>query len=90
MRTLGPTVPVVVVAATLLSCGQQPPPNDVDPTLGHVCFEAHQPTLPPGSQYEGIAEASENRITIRAMTGTAVEKFDCSLAPDGTATAIRD
>ncbi|MGD8275767.1 MAG: hypothetical protein PVJ30_07385, partial [Thiohalocapsa sp.] len=60
------------------------------PTLGRTCFEAHQPALPPGSQYEGIAEASDSRITIRAMTGTEVETFDCSLAPDGTATAIRD
>ena len=65
MRTLGPTIPVVAVAATLLSCGPQSPPPDVSPTLGHACFEAHQPTLPPGSQYEGIAEASETRITIR-------------------------
>jgi hypothetical protein len=90
MRTFGPTMPVVVVAATLLSCGPQQAPTDVDPTLGRACFEAHQPTLAPGSQYEGIAEASDNRITIRAMTGTEVETFECSLTPDGTATAIRD
>jgi hypothetical protein len=76
--------------AALLSCGPQSPPPNVDPTLGRACFEAHQDTLPPGSQYEGIAEASEGRITIRAMTGTEVETFACSLAPDGTATAIRD
>jgi hypothetical protein len=51
MRTLGPTIPVVAVAATLLSCGPQQAPTDVDPTLGRACFEAHQPTLAPGSQY---------------------------------------
>jgi hypothetical protein len=83
-------MPLVVSTAALLSCGQQQPPINVDPTLGRACFETHQPTLPPGSQYEGVAEASESRITIRAMTGTELETFDCSLTPDGTATAIRD
>ena len=90
MRTPSASIPVVVVAATLLSCGPQSPPPDVSPTLGRVCFEAHQPTLAPGSQYEGIARASDGRITIRAMTGTDVETFECSLTTDGTATAIRD
>ena len=90
MRIPTPIMPVVVSTAALLCCGPQSPPPDVDPTLGRVCFEAHQPTLPPGSQYEGIAEASETHFTIRAMTGTEVEMFDCSLAPEGTTTAIRD
>ncbi|MBK1620257.1 hypothetical protein CKO42_17780 [Lamprobacter modestohalophilus] len=58
--------------------------------VGRDCFESHLPTLPPGSQYEGIAEASDNRITIRAMTGTQVETFDCSLGPDGTVTQSSD
>jgi hypothetical protein len=90
MRTPGPILLIVAATAALLSCGPQQPPPDVDPTLGRACFEAHQDTLPSGSQYEGIADASENRISIRAMTGTQLETFDCSLAPDGTATAVRD
>jgi hypothetical protein len=85
-----PIIPVVVSTATLLSCGQQQPPNNVDPNLGRDCFASHQPSLPPGSQYEGIAEASDHRITIRAMTGTQVETFDCSLSPDGTVAQRRD
>ncbi|MFP4280079.1 MAG: hypothetical protein ACLFQI_08795 [Halochromatium sp.] len=84
MQIRVPIIAVVVSTATLLSCGQQPPPQNVDPTLGRDCFESHQPSLPPGSQYEGIAEVSDHRITIRAMTGTQVETFDCSLRPDGT------
>jgi hypothetical protein len=83
-------MPVVVSTAAVLSCGPQSPPPDVDQTSGRACFEAHQPNLLPGSQYEGIAEASENRISIRAITGTEVEPFECSLTPDGMATAIRE
>jgi hypothetical protein len=45
--------------------------------LGRACFDVHQRALPPGSQYEGIAEAVEIRVTIRAMTGTEVQTFDC-------------
>jgi hypothetical protein len=90
MRIPTQIMPAVVSTTALLSCGPQSAPPDVDPKLGRACFEAHQRTLPPGSQYEGIAEASETLITIRAMTGTEVETFDCSLTPDGTATAIRD
>ena len=90
MRIPVPIIPVVFSTATLLSCGQQQPPKDVDPTLGRDCFESHQPSLPPGSQYEGIAKASDHRITIRAMTGTQVETFDCSLRPDGTVAQRRD
>ncbi|MEA3642525.1 MAG: hypothetical protein VBE63_21665 [Lamprobacter sp.] len=81
---------VFVSTATLLSCRQQQPPQDVDPTLGRDCFESHQPSLPPGSQYEGIAQASDHRISIRAMTGTQVETFDCSLKADGTVAKTRD
>ncbi len=90
MRTPGGVIPVVLATAALLSCGPQSPPPDVDPALGRACFQAHQDTLPPGSQYEGIAGASENDITIQAMTGTRVETFRCSLASDGTAAAILD
>lgn len=90
MRIPVPIISVVVSTAALLACGQQQPPKDVDPMVGRDCFESHQPSLPPGSQYEGIAEASDNRITIRAMTGTQVETFDCSLGPDGTVTQSSD
>jgi hypothetical protein len=74
----------------LSGCGPQSPPPDVDPTLGERCFEAHRAALPPGSQYEGIADASEARIRIRSMTGAKVETFACVLAPDGTITAIQE
>jgi len=81
---------VIVSPSILLSCGQQPPPTDVDWALGRTCFEAHQVALPPGSQYEGIAQASDNRITIRAMTGIKVESFSCSLASSGGVRALED
>jgi hypothetical protein len=90
MRISAAILPVLVSTAVLLSCGQRQPSTEVDPTLGRSCFEAHQDALPPGSQYEGIAEASENRITIRAMTGIKVEQFNCSLASDGTVRALED
>lgn len=90
MRTPRPVMPALVSAAALLSCGPQSVPPNVDPTLGRACFDAHEPTLPPGSQYEGIAEASETHITIRVMTGTKVETFACSLSPDGAAQVSQD
>jgi hypothetical protein len=90
MHVLGIVVCVALTIAALSGCGPQSPPADVDQNLGRACFEAHQPGLPPGSQYEGIAEASETHITIRAMTGAAVETFECALTPDGTVTAIRE
>jgi hypothetical protein len=89
MHVLGVVVCALATAA-LSGCGPQSPPPDVDQTLGRACFEAHQPGLPPGSQYEGIAEASETHITVRAMTGSTVENFECALAPDGTVSAIRE
>lgn len=67
----------------LVGCGQRDPAADVDPALGRACFEAQQPVLPPGSQYEGIAGASADRVTIRAMTGAKVERFECTMGPDG-------
>jgi hypothetical protein len=90
MRIPGSITPVVVSTTALLSCGPQSPPPIVDPTLGRACFEAHQPNLPPGSQYEGIAEASETHISIRAMTGTGVQTFECSLTPDATITPFQN
>lgn len=90
MRITAAIMTMIVSTTALLSCGEQPPPTDVDPMLGRNCFEAHQLALPPGSQYEGIAEVSENRITISAMTGTKVERFACSQAADGSVSAIRE
>jgi|GEM_PF-806549 len=90
MRVPTALVFAIVSPPILLSCGQQPPPTDVDQTLGRNCFKAHQVAIPPGSQYEGIAEASENRITVRAMTGIGIESFTCSLASDGRVRALYD
>ncbi len=90
MRLFGVVACVALTITVLFGCGSESAPPDVDPALGRSCFEAHQAALPPGSQYEGIADASEVRITIRSMTGAAVETFACALAPDGTLTAIRE
>jgi hypothetical protein len=88
-NTIGVVAATTAATMLLVGCGQQSPPADIDPALGRSCFEAHQAALPPGSQYEGIADASEARVTIRSMTGARVEEFSCSLATDGTITAIR-
>jgi hypothetical protein len=84
MRSPAALVLLLVTATVLVSCGQQQSAPDVDAALGRACFDAYMATLPPGSQYEGIAAASAERITIRAMTGTRVETFDCVLGADGT------
>jgi hypothetical protein len=75
---------VVSIAPVLLSCTQQQPAPDVDPLLGRGCFAEKLPSLPPGSQYEGIQSATADRITIKVMNGTAVTPVDCGLASDGT------
>lgn len=75
---------VVSIAPVLLSCTQQDPALDVDPLLGRGCFAEKLPTLPPGSQYEGIQSSTADRITIKVMDGAAVTTVDCGLAPDGT------
>ena len=84
MRVPASVVPLLLATAVLLSCGQQQSAPDADPALGRACFDAHVANLPPGSQYEGIADASAERITIRAMTGTKVETFKCTRDADGT------
>ncbi len=74
---------------SLVACGQQPSATQIDPALGRTCFEAHRPTLPPGSQYEGIEAGTAERITIRSMTGAGVETFDCTLGAEGEVEARR-
>lgn len=72
----------------LVSCGQQQSATAIDPALGMACFEAHRVTLPLGSQYEGIEGGTAERITIRSMTGTGVETFDCTLGAEGAVQAV--
>lgn len=73
------------VLATLLSaCDQQQPTPDIDPKMGRECFESLRASIPPGTQYEGIDQVAENRITIRIMNGVDVTRVDCGLNQDGT------
>jgi len=88
MRNSATFLPLLLATTVLASCGQQQSSQDVDPALGRACFDAHVGNLPPGSQYEGIAAASADRITIRSMTGTRVETFACALGADRTVRAV--
>ena len=90
MRNPAAFLPLLLSTTVLVSCGQQQSSLDVDPALGRACFDAHVANLPPGSQYEGIAAASADRITIRSMTGTRVETFDCELGADRTVRAAAE
>ena len=74
----------LVLTALLVSCDQQHSASDVDPTLGLECFESHRVSLPPGTQYEGIENVAENKLTIRIMNGVDVVTVNCGLNPDGT------
>jgi hypothetical protein len=84
MRQSAALVTLLLTTTVLLSCGQQQSGADVDPALGRACFDSYVADLPPGSQYEGVATASAERITIRAMTGTKVETLDCILGADSS------
>ena len=74
----------LALTALLLSCDQQQPVSDVDAKLGLECFESQRASLPPGTQYEGIEDVTENRVTIKIMNGVDVVTLDCGLNPDGT------
>jgi hypothetical protein len=68
----------------LASCEQQESTPDIDPMLGRECFESQRASLPPGTQYEGIDQVAQNRLTIKIMNGIDVETIDCALNPDET------
>jgi len=74
----------LALAAVLISCDQQQPASVADAKLGLECFENHRASFPPGTQYEGIEELAENRITIKIMNGVEVVTLDCGLNADGT------
>lgn len=71
-------------AATLLvGCGPQQSTTAVDPQLGHDCYAKLLPSLPNGTQYEGIERATVDQLTIRVMTGADLTTVACALNPDG-------
>lgn len=76
-------VVLLMLTSFILSCDQRSAAPDVDPMLGVECFESHRATLPPGTQYEGIEQLSENRLTIRIMNGIDVVNIECGLHEDG-------
>ena len=78
------------VATFLLSCDQKQATSDIDPTLGRECFESMRVTLAPGTQYEGIADVTESRITIRIMNGVDVTTIDCGISQDGALKAATE
>lgn len=71
------------LSACLLACDQQPPAASIDPRLGLDCFESQRASLPPGTQYEGIENLADNRITIKIMNGVEVVKLECALNDNG-------
>jgi len=77
------TIVQLALTSLLFSCDQHAA-SDVDPKLGLECFESHRAALPPGTQYEGIEQLAENRLTIRIMNGVEVVTLDCGLNSDGT------
>ena len=84
MRSSAATLSISLAALFLLSCNQQQPGLEVDPQLGRECFELRRAALPPGTQYEGIAEAGPEMLVIRIMTGVDLTTVECALNPDGT------
>jgi len=79
---LGALIVAAIAYLILFQPSEQAPPA-VDPQLGRACFEQHRADLPPGSQYEGIAGAEANVLTIKVMDGVGVVARTCELTPDG-------
>ncbi len=71
----------------LVACGPQEPPVDIDPQLGRDCLELHLPSLPPGTQFEGVTAAQPEQLTIRVMTGVELTALDCRRGEDGAVIA---
>jgi hypothetical protein len=78
----------LALTALLASCDQQESAPDIEPRLGRECFESQRASLPPGTQYEGIDQVTEKRLTIKIMNGVDVTTIDCALNPDGTLQVI--
>ena len=83
MRIIAAIIYLALIAL-LVSCEQQESTADIDPMLGRDCFERQRASLPPGTQYEGIEQVAQNRLTIKIMNGIDVEMIDCALNTDGT------
>ena len=83
MRILTTTISLALITL-LASCDQQSSISDIDPMLGVDCFERHRAELPPGTQYEGIKNLTDNVLTIRILSGVEGGTMDCVLNPDGT------
>ena len=66
-----------------LSCDRQKSDAEIDPQLGLDCFEQQRASLPPGTQYEGIEQLSDNRLTIRIMNGVEVVTVECPVDAGG-------
>ena len=77
-------IDLLALTALLISCDQQHSAIDIDHKLGLDCYDSHRDSLPPGTQYEGIDQLAENRLTIKIMNGIDVTTIDCLLNPDGT------
>ena len=78
-----PTAIIIPVSTVFLfACDQQHAVPEIDPGLGIQCFESHRASLPPGTQYEGIKNLTDNRLTIKVMNGVEVVTIDCAVEPD--------
>jgi hypothetical protein len=77
----------ILSALGLVACGPQEPPVDIDPQLGRDCLELHLPSLPPGTQFEGVTAAQSDQLTIRVMTGVELTTLDCRRGEDGAVIA---
>jgi hypothetical protein len=73
-----------ILALSLQSCDQQPPVSGVDQELGRACFESQRASLPPGTQYEGVAKITDNNLSIKIMNGVDVVMIHCALNANGT------
>ena len=73
----------LILMLTPLGCDRQQSTGEIDPQLGIACFEQQRPSLPPGTQYEGIEQLSGDRLTIRIMNGVEVVTLDCMLNEEG-------
>jgi len=77
------TATALVAVTGLHGCGQGQEEVSVDRATGRECFELHLDSLPPGSQYEGVAGVDGEKLQVRVMTGAELETIDCVIDADG-------
>ena len=78
----------LALVLSLLGCDRQQETGGIDPQQGLDCFEQRRASLPPGTQYEGIEQLTDDGLVIRIMNGLEVVTVECKLDASGAVQGV--